>query len=94
MPIREAFSPRGSWKENKEDWSRGVRKDARRGIRKGIRKDVRKAKPALLLRLLQRRFGPLPEEITNRIQAADCDTLASWSDRVLEAKTLAEVFAI
>jgi hypothetical protein len=46
----------------------------------------------MLVGMLKRRFGPLPAEVTQRVEKAKLDELAVWSDRLLEAKTLAEVF--
>ena len=46
----------------------------------------------LLQRLLTRRFGALPADCVARIRAASSEQLERWSDQVLDAKTLAEVF--
>ena len=48
---------------------------------------------ALLLRLLQKRFGPVPNEVTERVRHANQTTLETWGDRVLDAGTMDEVFA-
>jgi hypothetical protein len=45
----------------------------------------------VLLRQLRARFGELPAAALARIQAADTPELEQWADRVLSAKTLAEV---
>ena len=42
---------------------------------------------------LTKRFGALPEDIVRRIQAADIARLDQWASRLLDAKTLDEVFA-
>jgi len=47
----------------------------------------------MLLRQLRIRFGTLPMDAVARVQAADPETLLRWSERVLDAVTLAEVFA-
>ena len=46
----------------------------------------------LLQRLLVRRFGPLPAGVVARIAAATVEEIETWGDRVLEARTLDEVF--
>ena len=46
----------------------------------------------VLTKALVRRFGPLTVEVTQRVESAKLDELNDWSDRVLDAKTLAEVF--
>ncbi|WP_142105014.1 DUF4351 domain-containing protein [Pseudonocardia cypriaca] len=45
-----------------------------------------------LVRLLSRKFGPLPAGVRKRIDAASSDRLEVWSDRMLDAPTLDEVF--
>ena len=45
-----------------------------------------------LTRLLTRRFGPLPEWVAHRLSAGTGEQLDAWSDRVLDAANLAEVF--
>ncbi len=47
----------------------------------------------LLTRQLTRRFGPLPAEVTARMEDADTETLETWAERLLDARTLDEVFA-
>jgi len=46
----------------------------------------------VLARLLTGQFGELPKEIQRRIETADMDTLLQWSDAVLTAETLEDVF--
>ena len=47
----------------------------------------------LLLRLLSRRFGTLPEAVTARVMSAYYDELMRWFDRILDAGSLDDVFA-
>jgi subtilisin-like proprotein convertase family protein len=53
----------------------------------------RQGEAEMLLRQLRLRFGPLPTDTVTRVQAADPETLLHWSERVLSAATLEEVFA-
>jgi hypothetical protein len=46
-----------------------------------------------LIRLCERRFGPLPDEPRARILAADFETLLQWNDNILIAATLDKVFS-
>jgi predicted transposase YdaD len=46
----------------------------------------------VLVRQLTRRFGVLPDEARQRIDTAPLEQLEAWSDRVLDATTLDEVF--
>ncbi|MFY9343525.1 MAG: Rpn family recombination-promoting nuclease/putative transposase [Planctomycetota bacterium] len=46
-----------------------------------------------LLRLLARRFGPLPATMVARVQGATGVELDVWTDRILDARSLGELFA-
>jgi hypothetical protein len=46
----------------------------------------------ILQRLLTLKFGPLDEATQARLAAADSATLLAWSERVLTAHCLADVF--
>ena len=52
----------------------------------------RVAQAKLLIRQLMHRFGPLPDEVSQRLENANPNELENWADRILDAKTLAEVF--
>jgi len=45
----------------------------------------------LLLRLIERKFGPVSETIRHRITEADSETLLTWSERILDARSLDEL---
>ena len=62
-------------------------------LRKIRNEGRREGEAEVLLRLLRVRFGPLPAAVTERITAADAETLLRWSERVLSAPTLDAVFA-
>jgi hypothetical protein len=47
-----------------------------------------------VLRLLARRFGALPETIVHRVNAATLAELDRWTDRILDAKTLDDLFVV
>jgi hypothetical protein len=46
----------------------------------------------VVLRLLDRKFGPLDDSALTRIRSATADQLLEWADRVLRADRLEEVF--
>ncbi len=46
----------------------------------------------ILLRLLQQKFGTLSDVILDTVRKANTEQLEAWSDRILAAKTLNEVF--
>lgn len=53
---------------------------------------IEKGEALLLQRLLTRRFGALPNEIIVQIAGATSAQLERWGDRVLDARSLDEVF--
>ena len=52
----------------------------------------REGEVQLLIRQLSKRFGPLPNWVQTKFLQADNEKLELWSERILDAKTLAEVF--
>jgi hypothetical protein len=62
------------------------------GMQQGMQKGKHQGEEVLLRRLLTRRFGILPEAIETRLAKADINQLEIWGDRVLDAKSLNEVF--
>jgi hypothetical protein len=46
-----------------------------------------------LLMLLEKRFGPVPAPLVERVQLAELPLLDRWFDRVLDVATLEELFA-
>ena len=46
----------------------------------------------LLLHQIQRRFGPAPDDVTQRIRTAQTSQLKAWSLNILDAGTLEDVF--
>nr|VFK80306.1 MAG: Putative transposase, YhgA-like [Candidatus Kentron sp. SD] len=71
----------------------GMQQGRREGLLEGEARGEAKGEAKLLLRILPRRFGPLSHEITDRIHGADPNTIESWADRVLDAKSLDDVFS-
>ncbi|WP_159619860.1 DUF4351 domain-containing protein [Ruania rhizosphaerae] len=61
------------------------------GLQQG-RAEVQERTRAMLTRLLTQKFGPLPEHHQDRIQHATTDDLDTWTDRILTAATLEDVF--
>lgn len=82
-------------------WDRAVREGVAKGKREGEARGEARGKArgkvegqsSLLLRLLRRRFGAVPDAIETRLHAATPEQLELWADRVLDAATLDAVFA-
>jgi len=86
------------WKQEglEEGLRQGLRKGRREGIQKGIQKGLetgrREGEAALLLSMLEHRFGPLETGVKKRIARAQAEQLLLWGGRLLSAERLEEVF--
>ena len=63
------------------------------GVEKGRLEGLQQGEAALVLRLLERRFGTLKEDQRVRVQAADPATLLRWGERLLTARSVEDVLA-
>ncbi len=53
--------------------------------------DLRKARASALIALLEMRFAVVPEMVRTRITGASADEIDSWSDMLMDAKTIEEI---
>ena len=58
------------------------------GRQQGIQQGRHQGEAAVLLRLIERKFGPPMESIRQRVEDADTETLLRWSERILTADSL------
>ena len=70
----------------------GLKQGREEGREEGHEEGWQGGEAALLLRQLERRFGPLGESTRARVLAADPEQLLMWGERILSAETLADVF--
>jgi len=63
-----------------------------KGVRQGRAEGKAEGKAEMLIRLLQRRFQPLPVEVEGRVRSASGDQLDEWSERLVDGKSLTEIF--
>ncbi|MDO4233014.1 MAG: Rpn family recombination-promoting nuclease/putative transposase [Lautropia sp.] len=71
----------------------GLQEGLQKGLQKGHAAGAQQAQTLILQRLIAKRFGELPKPTLQRIQEASPQQLEAWIDRVLDARTLDEVFA-
>jgi len=68
----------------------------RRGMEKGMEQGKAmgeaRGEAMFLMRQLDYKFGDLPPALTQRLQSAHSEELATWGKKVLSAQTLEEVF--
>jgi predicted transposase YdaD len=67
--------------ESIDRWNREIREEGRQ-----------EGEARVLLRLLRLKFGSLDPEIEERVRSADADHLLGWSERILTAENLQDVF--
>ena len=61
-------------------------------IDKYIAEGEQRGEAKILLRLLELKFGALPTERRSKIESADAETLLTWSERMLSAESLEQIF--
>ena len=71
--------------ESIDRWNRELREKALQEGRQegGVR---------IVLRLLRLKFGPLDPDLEERVHSADADRLLGWSERILTAESLQDIF--
>ena len=73
---------------------KGLRKGLKQGLKKGRAQGLRDGEARLLTRLLEKRFGELPERVRYRIQRASQEQLEAWAERALDAHDLDTVITL
>jgi hypothetical protein len=71
--------------ESIDRWNRELREE-------GVQEGLQKGEARVVLRLLRLKFGPLDPQIEDQVRSADADRLLQWSERVLTAESLLDVF--
>jgi flagellar biosynthesis/type III secretory pathway protein FliH len=72
-----------------EEW---MREGEARGRAQGQAEGRAEGQAEICWRLLAHKFGPLPEEVQQRIRGAKPEQLLAWSERILDAHSLEAVF--
>ena len=67
---------------------RGQREGRAEGRLEGEARGEAKGEAKALIRLAERRFGPLPADACNRILSTDAPTVEIWLDRLMDAPSL------
>jgi len=82
----------GWQKGSQEGWQKGSQEGWQKGSQDGWQKGRQEGEAAVLLRLVERRFGPPSEAVRQRIRDADAETLLIWAERLFTADSLEELF--
>ena len=75
-----------------EGLERGKIEGLTEGLERGMERGLERGKAEVLMRLMERRFGPLSRTVRDRISGAGPDELDAWSDRILDAGDLEAMF--
>ncbi len=71
---------------------RGKQQGIQQGMQQGMQQGEINGERMLLKRQLEKRFGSVPSSYLEKIENADADSLLKIGDKIIEAKTLNEVF--
>ena len=77
-----------------EGLERGKIEGLTEGLERGMERGLERGKAEVLMRLMERRFGPLSRTVRDRIAGAGPDELDAWSDRILDAGDLEAMFDV
>lgn len=83
-PLEQSFMDKG--------WEKGLQHGLEQGLEKGREEGCREGAAELLARMLTQRFGPLSQTLRKKLSKASMAQLEAWSDAMLEAKSLKQVF--
>jgi len=79
--------------ERIEGWfDEAERKGLEQGLKKGLEQGLEKGERMALRRLLDKRFGSLPEAIEAHLDTASLEQIEAWFDKAIDAASLDEVF--
>jgi flagellar biosynthesis/type III secretory pathway protein FliH len=75
--------------ERVKEWNR---ESMERGVQKGIQKGIQKGAVEVLARQLEKKFGKLAPDFFEQLHSANEKQIIDWSERILFADTLGDVF--
>ncbi len=90
--LRQEGESIGLEKGLQEGESIGLERGLQEGEAIGLERGLQEGEARFLTRLLERRFGPLPDEFAARVAAASTSQLEQWHEAALDAPTCEAVF--
>jgi len=70
----------------------GLQKGRQEGRQEGWQEGRQEGEANTLVRLLERRFGAVPDSVRKRVATASPEQIDTWLDTVIDAESLDEVF--
>ena len=92
--MAEALMEQGMERGLERGLERGKIEGLTEGLERGMERGLERGKAEVLMRLMERRFGPLSRMVRDRIAGAGPDELDAWSDRILDAGDLEAMFDV
>lgn len=93
--AREAYMTAGQRlreEGRRQGLKRGRQQGLKRGLREGRSQGLEEGQRSQLLMLLEHRFGTVPAEVRDEINAATGERLDAWARRLLSAASLHDIF--
>ena len=87
----DRYIEEGERRGMQKGFQKGRQEGIQEGEQKGMREGEQKGEAAMLLRLLELKFGVVSAQDRRRIESADAQTLLLWSERVLNAESVEQV---
>lgn len=79
--------------ERVKEWTEQWKAEGfQQGMQQGMQQGTQEGESLFLMRLLEKKFGPLGPSVIARIQAAEPEQLLTWGERVLIARDPRDVF--
>jgi hypothetical protein len=72
-----------------EQWEQAIRQES---LEKGWKGGREEGETAMLCKMLEIKYGPLPQWVLDKIARSDSATLEQWAANLFNAKTLDEAF--
>ena len=87
--IEELDEVKNMLAERVKEWNQ---ESLERGLQKGMQKGMQAGARKLLTRMLETKFGPLSQDFLDRMEQADDEQILLWSERILTAEKLSDIF--
>ena len=75
--------------ERVKEWNK---ESLERGVQQGMQKGMQKGTTQVLVLQLEKKFGELSPESLQRLNDANEEQVMEWSENILSAQTLGDVF--
>jgi len=91
--LRQQGVQQGMQQGMQKGMQQGIEEGMQQGIQQGMQQGMQQGEVAVLMRLLQHKFGPLPNHYRQRLINADASALLRWTDQLFEVDSLELLFS-